>query len=84
MARVGGIAFVGLGGEVFNELGKAIKANSPFQPTFVLTHCNGAAGYIPTEESYPSGGYEVESSQFAAGCGEKIVAEALRMLKELQ
>jgi neutral ceramidase len=83
VAHVGGIAFVGLGGEVFNELGRAIKDSSPYHPTFVLTHCNGAAGYIPTEASYPSGGYEVESSQFAAGCGEKIVEEALRMLKEL-
>jgi hypothetical protein len=84
VARLGGIAFVGLGGEVFNDLGKAIKANSPFHPTFVLTHCNGAAGYVPTEASYPAGGYEVESSQFAPGSGEKIVQEALRMLKELQ
>ena len=84
VARLGGIAFVGLGGEVFNELGKSIKIRSPFQPTFVLTHCNGAAGYIPTEESYPSGGYEVDSSQFAAGSGERIVGVALRMLKDLQ
>jgi neutral ceramidase len=83
VARLGGIAFVGLGGEVFNELGKAIKTNSPFHPTFVLTHCNGAAGYVPTQASYPAGGYEVESSQFAAGAGEQIAAEAVRMLKEL-
>lgn len=84
VARVGGIGFVGLGGEMFNELGKSIKIRSPFQPTFVLTHCNGAAGYIPTEESYPSGGYEVDSSQFAPGAGERIVEESLRMLKELR
>jgi neutral ceramidase len=83
VARLGGIAFVGLGGEVFNELGKTIKTYSPYRPTIVLTHCNGAAGYIPTEASYPAGGYEVQSSQFAPGSGEKIVAEALRMLKEL-
>jgi hypothetical protein len=84
VARLGDIAFVGLGGEVFNELGKTIKSNSPFRATFVLTHCNGAAGYVPTEASYPAGGYEVESSQFAAGSGEKIADEAVRMLKELQ
>jgi len=84
VGRLGGIAFVGLGGEVFNELGKTIKANSPFHPTFVLTHCNGAAGYVPTKESYPAGGYEVDSSQFAPGSGEQIADEAVRMLKELQ
>jgi neutral ceramidase len=84
VARLGDMAFVGLGGEVFNDLGKWIKSNSPFRTTFVLTHCNGAAGYIPTRASYPAGGYEVDSSQFAAGCGEKIADEAVRMLGELQ
>jgi hypothetical protein len=83
VARLGGMAFVGLGGEMFNEFGKAIKANSPFHPTFILTHCNGAAGYVPTRASYPSGGYEVESSRFAPGAGEQIAEEAVRMLKEL-
>jgi hypothetical protein len=83
VARLGGIAFVGLGGEVFNELGQTIKSDSPFRPTFILTHCNGAAGYMPTQASYPAGGYEVESSQFAPGAGEQLAQEALRMLKEL-
>jgi hypothetical protein len=84
VARLGGMAFVGLGGEIFNDLGKTIKANSPFHPTFILTHCNGAAGYFPTEASYPAGGYEVDTSRGAPGAGEKIVAEASQMLKELQ
>ncbi len=84
VARLGGIAFVGLGGEVFNELGKAIKLSSPFHPTLVLTHCNGAAGYVPTRPSYSEGGYEVQSSSFAPGGGEQLVEEAVRMLKELQ
>jgi neutral ceramidase len=83
VARLGGMAFVGLGGEVFNELGQTIKSKSPFHPTFILTHCNGAAGYVPTKASYPAGGYEVESSQFAAGAGERLAEEAVRMLKEL-
>jgi len=84
VARLGGIAFVGLGGEVFNELGAAIKSASPFRPTFILTHCNGAAGYVPTRPSYAEGGYEVQSSSFAPGGGEQLADEAVRMLKELQ
>lgn len=83
VGRVGDIAFVGLGGEVFNELGKAIKTASPFHPTFILTHCNGAAGYVPTRPSYVEGGYEVQSSPFAPGAGERIVEEVGRMLREL-
>lgn len=81
---VGDIAFVGLGGEVFNEIGKAIKTASPFPHTFIFTHCNGAAGYIPTSPSYPEGGYEVQSSAFAAGTDERLAEEAGRMLKELR
>jgi hypothetical protein len=84
VARLGDIAFVGLGGEVFNEFGMAIKSASPFRNTFVITHCNGAAGYVPTRASYDEGGYEVQSSPFAPGAGEQIVDEATRMLRELK
>ena len=81
---IGDTAFVGLGGEVFNEFGKAIKAASPFRTTFVMTHCNGAAGYMPTRPSYEEGGYEVQSSAFAPGAGEQMVEEVTRLLRELR
>ncbi len=84
VARMGDIAFVGLGGEVFNEIGLAIKAGSPFHHTVVLTHCNGAAGYVPTRSAYPEGGYEVQASPFGPGADEVISKEAVRMLKQLQ
>jgi len=84
VARLGDIAFVGWGGEVFNEIGQAIKKASPFRNTFILTHCNGAAGYLPTTASYSQGGYEVESSHFGPGAAEALVAETLRMLHEIQ
>ena len=83
VGHVGDIAFVGLGGEVFTEIGKSIKTASPFRHTIILTHCNGAAGYIPTRSSYPEGGYEVQSSHFAPGAGEQIAEEAERMLRAL-
>ena len=75
VAALGDIAFVGWGGEVFNEIGKAVKENSPFRQTFILTHCNGAAGYLPTKSSYAEGGYEVQSSHFAPG---PLVASFMR------
>jgi hypothetical protein len=83
VAALGDIAFVGWGGEVFNELGLAIKKGSPFQHTFILTHCNGAAGYLPTTESYPEGGYEVQSSHFGPGAAEALVEQTLELLKGL-
>src|SRR5262249_26135261 len=83
VARLGDVAFVGWGGEVCNEIGQAVKAGSPFRTTFVLTHCNGAAGYLPTRSSYPEGGYEVQSSHFGPGAAEALVDETLRMLREI-
>jgi len=74
---------VGWGGEVFNEIGQAVKKGSPFSHTFILTHCNGAAGYLPTSESYPEGGYEVQSSRFGPAAGEALVKETLQMLRDL-
>ena len=84
IGRIGETAFVGLGGEVFNELGKAIKSASPFRTTFVMTHCNGTAGYVPARASYEEGGYEVQSSPFAPGAGEQLVEEVTRLLRELK
>jgi hypothetical protein len=83
VARLGDIAFAGWGGEVFNEIGQAVKAGSPFRHTFIVTHCNGAAGYLPTRESYPEGGYEVQSSAFGPGAAEALADETLKMLREL-
>jgi hypothetical protein len=84
VARLGEIAFVGWGGEVFNEIGKAVKEKSPFGYTFVFTHCNEAAGYLPTTSSYPAGGYEVQSSHFAPGADEVLIRETLSLLQKLK
>jgi hypothetical protein len=68
---------------VFNEIGRAVKAGSPFRYTFILTHCNGAAGYLPTRASYSEGGYEVQSSHFGPGAAEGLVEQTLGMLREI-
>ncbi len=82
-ARIGSVAFVGLGGEVLSEIGVAIKAASPFDPTFIVTHCNGAAGYLPPKHRYVERGYEIQSSPFASTAAEIVVKQAIRMLHQL-
>jgi neutral ceramidase len=82
-ARVGDIAFVGLGGEVLTEIGLAIKAGSPYKHTFVITHCNGAAGYLPPEHLYIEGGYEINSSPFAPQAAGMVVKQTVKMLHQL-
>jgi hypothetical protein len=84
VGRLGDVGVVGLGGEVFNEIGKAIKAASPFPHTLIITHCNGTAGYLPTKESYPDGGYGVDNSPFGPAAAKQVVEEAVRMLRGLR
>ena len=81
---VGDVAFVGLPGEIFVELGLGIKQQSPFAYTFVAELCNDAAGYVPTRRAYDEGGYEVASTLFEPGTGEQMVEAALELLDDLR
>ena len=76
------LAWVGLPGEVFVELGLAIKKNSPFKRTLLVELANGSIGYIPDRRSYAEGNYEPESARCAPGSGELLVDTALKLLKE--
>ncbi len=77
------VAWVGLPGEVFVELGLALKKRSPFPLTLVVELANESIGYIPDRRSYAEGNYEPESARCAAGSGEKLVDAAVKLLDEL-
>ena len=77
------VAVVGLPGEVFVDLGLAIKRGSPFATTLVIELCQDAPGYIPTKKAFAEGSYETVNSRIAPGGGEVMVEEAVRLLKEL-
>lgn len=83
VARVGDVGFVGIGCEVLTEIGVSIKAASPCKHTFVITHCNGAAEYLPPEHLYVQGGYEIKGSAFAPQAADMVVKEAVRLLHGL-
>ncbi len=74
---------LGLGAEVLTEIGMAIKAGSPCAHTFVITHCNGSAGYLPIKDAYVQDGYEVKSSRFAPQAADIVIREAIRLLQDL-
>ena len=84
VVTVGDLAIVGIPGELFVELGLALKANPHFQHTFVAGYCNDLIGYIPTRAAYPEGGYEVDTARIAAGIGEMIVDAALSALASMR
>ena len=77
-------AIVGLPGEVFTELGTAIKQASPFKYTFVIELCNDVMNYIPTKKAFAEGSYETVNSLVKPGAGEQLVETALALLRELQ
>jgi neutral ceramidase len=77
------VAWVSLPGEIFTELGLAIKQDSPFPHTIIAELANGSIGYIPARRAYTQGNYEVVSARCAEGSGERLVDAAVKMLKEL-
>jgi neutral ceramidase len=77
------VAIVGLPGEIFVDLGLAIKKASPFPVTLVIELCNDAPGYVPTVKAFKEGSYETVNSRIQPGGGEKLVEAATRLLKEL-
>jgi hypothetical protein len=77
------IAWVSLPGEIFVDLGLAIKHGSPFRQTVIAELANGSIGYVPTKKAYSEGNYEVVSARCAEGSGEKLVESAVRQLRKL-
>lgn len=77
------LAWVSLPGEIFVELGLAIKKASPFANTMIVELANGSIGYVPNRAAYAEGNYEVVSARCAEGSGELLVEAANRILKAL-
>jgi neutral ceramidase len=77
-------AIVTLPGEVFVELGLAIKAASPFKTTLVVELTNDSPAYIPTKKAFAEGSYEIVNSRVQPGTGEQLVEAARRLLRELK
>lgn len=75
-------AIVALPGEIFVELGLALKKASPFKHTIIAELANGSIGYVPDSAAYPQGNYEVVSARCAQGSGEMLVEAALKLLKQ--
>jgi hypothetical protein len=76
-------AIVCLPGEVFVELGLAIKQGSPYRTTLVVELSNTVETiYVPNRAAYAGGSYEVTNSALQPGAGEVLVETALSLLRE--
>ena len=81
---VGDTAFLGIPGEPFTGIGRAIKEAPGWEMVCPCCLTNGAMGYIPMRDSYEEGGYEAKNSNFKAGCAELIAEEGKKLLSTLR
>jgi hypothetical protein len=77
-------ALVSLPGEVFVELGLAIKKASPFANTMVVELSQDCPDYVPTRKAFGEGSYETVCSWVEPGGGEMLVDSAVRLLGQLK
>ena len=90
-ARLGDCAIVGAPGEIFGEIGTAVRAASPAPVTIFAGYCQGSLGYVATPDEYPYGGYEPAVSHrgyghpapFSPEVAGIIERTALELLREL-
>lgn len=76
-------AVVGLPGEIFVDLGLAIKKASPFRTTMVIELANNTVAYFPTRKAFEEGSYEIVNSRVVPGGSEMLVDAAVKQLDEL-
>lgn len=81
---VGGVVFVGFGGEAFTSYGQIMRDLCPEKFVVSAVCANGYEGYLPTAEAFRQGGYEACSSFFMPTLEEEIVAAAKEMLENLK
>ncbi len=79
---LGPVVMLGIPGEPFTGVGRAIKAGSKYPMTMPCCITNGSIGYFPMQDSYDEGGYEARGSKFAAGVAERISENAVKFINE--
>ena len=72
---IGDAAFVTFPGELFSEIGLAIKQGSPLEKTYVIGVTCGPGGYLPSAKEFLEGDYEVNGSSYSP-LTEKFCAES--------
>jgi len=78
--QLGELLICGVSGELMTEMGMAIKRESPYSSTIIVTHCNGSSGYICTDKAFTEGGYEVKVSHLMPGIEKPLVTRCLEMI----
>lgn len=81
---IGNVALVGIPGEPFTGIGRALKEAEGWDLVLPTCNTNGKEGYFPMQDAYDEGGYESRSSAFKAGVAEYMIGEGKALLKALK
>ena len=82
--QIGDVAFIGIGGEPFTDIGVQIKDTEGWAMIMPCCIVNGYAGYFPTEEAFSEGGYEARSSSYQSDVAQRIIDGGKELLRELK
>lgn len=78
------LSFVFAPYEMFSENGSHIRADTPYDMTFLVSCANGAQGYLPSATAVEYGCYEKYVTNYAYGSAEVFADEFLSMLQQLK
>ena len=82
--QLGNLAFVGIPGEPFTSIGRAITEASKMDMTIVTACTNGHEGYFPDYPAFAEDGYESKWTPFASNCGEILISGGLDMINKME
>jgi neutral ceramidase len=77
------LAWVALPGEIFVELGLAIKRGSPYRFTTISELAYDWIRYVPNRKGFAEGHYEAINTRSGPGGGEALAEAAIRCLLKL-
>ncbi len=78
--RIGDAAFVTFPGELFSDIGLAIKKQSPMKKTFVLGVTCGPGGYLPSAKEFIDGDYEIDGSSYSTKTEAVCIQSSLELI----
>ena len=82
--RLGDVAFVGIPGEPFTEIGVRLKDTEGWKEILPCCLVNGSQGYFPSRAAYGEGGYEARCSNFRPEVADVIVEGGRELLRRLK
>ncbi|MBP3337087.1 MAG: hypothetical protein J6L59_01620, partial [Clostridia bacterium] len=82
--KIGDVAFLGIPGEPFTELGVEIKKAEGFKMIMPCALTNGSAGYFPVKSAFDEGGYEARTSSYKGDVAVKIIEGGKELLGEIR